>query len=438
MRKQRDRQAGRKSARKLTSCLALAATMSLTGCDSLLEVTDPDLVVPASISQSELFWAGAIGDFMTAVSGGNGMMVYVGLFTDEFQISGTYPTRIEVDERNIFLTNGTMEGRFRGLHAARVGAENAVGLLTEEFGSDSRIAEMNNFAGFTYVFFGEAYCSGVPYGSTPVGAASEQGNPTTTDETFALAIARFDSALGTANGSTHQVHLANIGKARAQLALGQFSAAAATVANVPSDYEYFIRHDENADGGANGVYQRNVDNSRWTVSDGEGTNGINFRSALDARLPWEVDPNDPLGFDALTPQYNQLIYGSRNDDIVLAGGLEAQLIIAEASLSSSPATWLGILNTLRAAEGMTALVDPGTTDGRVRMHFEERAWWLYASGHRLGDLRRMVRHYGYGEDDVFPTGLHFKGSDYGNQMNFPIPEDETNNPNFVQCLSTAA
>jgi hypothetical protein len=50
----------------------------------------------------------------------------------------------------------------------------------------------------------------------------------------------------------------------------------------------------------------------------------------------------------------------------------------------------------------------------------------------------MVRHYGYGEDDVFPTGLHFKGSDYGNQMNFPIPEDETNNPNFVQCLDTAA
>ena len=144
MRKQRERAAGRKSARKLTSCLALAATMSLAGCDSLLDVTDPDLVVPASISQSELFWAGAIGDFMTAVSGGNGMMVYVGLFTDEFQHSGTYPTRIEVDERNIFLTNGTMEGRFRGLHAARVGAENAVGLLTEEFGSDSRIAEMKS------------------------------------------------------------------------------------------------------------------------------------------------------------------------------------------------------------------------------------------------------------------------------------------------------
>ena len=110
------------------------------------------------------------------------------------------------------------------------------------------------------------------------------------------------------------------------------------VASVPSNFEYFIRHDENADGGANGIYSQNVDQSRWTVATGEGTNGLQFRAALDPRLPWELDPTDPLGFDALTAQYNQLIYTSRNDDIVLAGGLEAQLIIAEASLSSSPAT----------------------------------------------------------------------------------------------------
>jgi len=84
------------------------------------------------------------------------------------------------------------------------------------------------------------------------------------------------------------------------------------------------------------------------------------------------------------------------------------------------------------------LADPGTTDGRVRLHFDERAWWLYATGHRLGDLRRMIRHYGYAEDDVFPTGTHFKGSDYGNQVVFPIPEPETNNPNFTGCLNMSA
>jgi hypothetical protein len=361
-------------------------------------------------------------------------MVYVGLFTDEFQSSGTFPTRIEVDERDISLRNNTMEGVFRALHAARVGAENARALLAADFGADPRIAEMNNLAGFTYVFFGEAYCSGVPYGSTRVGAGSQQGIPTTTGGTFAIAIARFDAALATAGASNTQRHLASIGKARALLAIGQFNAAAATVANVPLDFEYLIRHDEDADGGANGIYSQNVAQSRWTVADGEGTNGIGYRSGLDTRLPWERDPSSPMGFDNQTLQFNQLIYTSVNDDVVLAGGLEARLIIAEASLVVSPTAWLAILNALRTAEGIPALVDPGTTDGRVRMHFEERAWWLYASGHRLGDLRRMVKYYGYDAEEVFPTGAHFKGSDYGDQVNFPIPEDETNNPNFVACL----
>lgn len=438
MRKQGDSGAGRMGVRKLTSWLALTVTIAFGGCDSLLQVTDPDLVLPASVTQSELFWSGALGDFMIAISSSEGMMVYSGLFTDEFQSSGTFPSRIEVDERDISLTNNTMEAVFRFLHRARVGAENAAGLLSEEFVRDPRIAEMNSLAGFTYVFFGEVYCSGVPYGSTPVGADSQQGLPTTTDETFALAIARFDAALATTEGSSTQRNLASIGKARAQLALGRFASAATTVSNVPSDFAYLIRHHEEASGGANGIYSQNVIQSRWTVSDFEGTNGLRFRSSLDARLPWELDPNSPVGFDNQTPQYNQLLYTSINDDVVLASGLEARLIIAEASLSTSPATWLALLNTLRAERGLPPRIDPGTTEGRVRVHFAERAFWLYASGHRLGDLRRMVRHYGFDEEDVFPTGAHFKGSNYGDQVNFPIPEDETNNPNFEQCLSTAA
>ena len=429
----------RRSTRTLAACAALVALVGTGGCESLLEVTDPDLVVPESIDQSELFWAGAIGDFMDGVSSSDGMVVYVGMFTDEFELSGTFPTRLEVDERNIQLTNGTMEGTYRDLHAARVGAENAVTLLTEEFVTDSRIAEMNNLAGYTYVYFGEVYCSGVPYGSTPVGGDFTQGMQTTTDETFQIAIDRFDQALATADGDETQQHLANVGMARVQLALGQFAAAAASVAGVPDDFVYYIRHDQNASGGDNGVYSQNVLQGRWTVADGEGTNGIAFRSAMDSRLEWELDP-DETGFDEETPLYRQLVFTDRNDDMPLASGLEARLIEAEAALDADDVPgWLGILNQLRVDAGMAGdLTDPGTPDGQARLHFEERAWWLYATGHRLGDLRRMIRHYGYAEDDVFPTGTHFKGSDYGNQVVFPIPEPETNNPNFTGCLSMEA
>lgn len=429
----------RRPGRRLAAHVTLLVALGTAGCDSLLEVNDPDLVVPESITQSELFWAGAIGDFMDGVSSSDGMIVYVGMFTDEFELSGTFPTRLEVDERNIQLTNSTMEDAYRDLHAARVGAENAVELLTEEFGTDSRIAEMNNLAGYTYVYFGEAYCSGVPYGSSPVGGEFTQGLQTTTAETFQRAIDRFDAALASADGDATQVNLARVGKARAQLALGQFAEAAATVAGVPDDFVYLVRHDQNASGGDNGVYSQNVLQGRWTVSDNEGVNGIPFRTAMDPRLDWELDP-DEVGFDEETPLFRQLIFTDRNDDMPLATGLEAQLIEAEAALAADDfTTWLGILNQLRVGAGMAGdLMDPGNDSDRARLHFTERAWWLYATGHRLGDLRRMIRHYGFAEDDVFPTGTHFKGSDYGNQVVFPIPEPESTNQNFTGCLSMEA
>ena len=59
--------------------------------------------------------------------------------------------------------------------------------------------------------------------------------------------------------------------------------------------------------------------------------------------------------------------------------------------------------------------------------FRERAFWLYLSGHRLGDLRRMVRQYGRSADAVFPGGGgkpyiingNNKGGVFGNEVNLP-------------------
>jgi hypothetical protein len=60
--------------------------------------------------------------------------------------------------------------------------------------------------------------------------------------------------------------------------------------------------------------------------------------------------------------------------------------------------------------------------------FSERAFWFFATGHRLGDLRRLVRQYGRAAESVFPTGAYFKGGTYGPDVNLPIPFDELNNP----------
>ena len=49
---------------------------------------------------------------------------------------------------------------------------------------------------------------------------------------------------------------------------------------------------------------------------------------------------------------------------------------------------------------------------------------------------------GLNEQDVerliVPTGAYFKGGSYGTDLNFLIPFDEQNNPNFTQCLDTGA
>ncbi len=63
---------------------------------------------------------------------------------------------------------------------------------------------------------------------------------------------------------------------------------------------------------------------------------------------------------------------------------------------------------------------------------------LYSTGHRLGDLRRLIRQYGRGAETVFPTGVSFKGPVYGTDVNLPIPQEVENNGNFTACLDRGA
>jgi hypothetical protein len=119
------------------------------------------------------------------------------------------------------------------------------------------------------------------------------------------------------------------------------------------------------------------------------------------------------------------------------------LIEAEAALGGSPATALGILNTLRTTvPGLTPLTLQGTAAAQQDQLFSERGFWLYLTAHRMGDLRRLIRQYGRTEDAVFPSGTYSGrgGGTYGTQVAFPVPFEERNNPNFVpgSCNPNAA
>jgi starch-binding outer membrane protein, SusD/RagB family len=448
---------------------AFAATVGIACSPSeVLDITDPDIIDPTAVNSAAgavALYAGAIGDFSFGIVGDNGgqegLIEVGGMITDEMMHTETFPTRLEYELRAIDDRNGTLLGIFRQVQRSRASADAAVPLLRQYAPTPaSRVGEMFAISGMIYTFVGETYCSGVPF-STAYPTVT-YGMPQTTDQIFTTAAAKFDSALANAGGSAAITNLARIGKGRALLNLGQFANAAAAVAAVPLDFSYNTTHNTNSGRQQNGIHVFNYQSERWGVSDAEGTNGLNFRGAADPRVKAIRSPATNVGFDNVTPQWNLRKYPSPSARLPIAQGVEAKLIIAEALLQAGNVTaWLDTLNFLRTnirqvylnavdsliavsdtAGGTTAplpaLADPGTAAGRQDLLFRERAFWLYVTGHRLGDLRRLIRQYGRGAETVFPTGTHFKGTPYGPDVNVPVPFNERNNPNFSGCINRGA
>ncbi|HEU5175761.1 MAG TPA: hypothetical protein VFT96_13480, partial [Gemmatimonadaceae bacterium] len=98
-------------------------------------------------------------------------------------------------------------------------------------------------------------------------------------------------------------------------------------------------------------------------------------------------------------------------------------------LASNAVSAFLTLNALRADKGLPALIPAATAADREDQLFDERGFWLFGTGHRTGDLRRLVRQYGRNPETVFPTGAWHKGGFYGTDVNLPIPQAEENNPN---------
>jgi len=80
---------------------------------------------------------------------------------------------------------------------------------------------------------------------------------------------------------------------------------------------------------------------------------------------------------------------------------------------------------------------PSTTAGQQNLLFQERAIDLFLTSHRLGDMRRLVWQYNRSADAVFPIGPYEPtntskaGTNFGTDVNLPIPQEESNNPLFL-------
>src|SRR5437773_760711 len=355
----------------LLALLGVALVTAQAGCNDPLRVHISDIVPPGSLTDTAALAtlrAGAIGDFSIAYSGdhpdgsggtGEGVIMYGGLLADEWINSETFPTRIEVDARQtspaggLTTTNADVDLWYRLLHQARNSAEQAAAryaaLRTEDLGH----AEVLNLAGYTYLFFVETYCSGVPVSHLdPATGKIAYGVPLTTRQLIDTAIVRFDAATAAANLDTVSanatrkavmLNLAAVGKARALVDSGNFAAAAAVVAGVPTNFAYLSEAEAARSAGNIPGYFTALNQPRQNPADRAyfNPNPFNRTEPLTAAIPQMPD--------------------------------------------------------------LTA-TDTTNAGGAVNLLFNERARWLWLTAHRLGDLRRLIRQYGRLPNTVFPTG----------------------------------
>ena len=456
--------------------------------DRILEVEDIDVALPPAVqgvTALPSLLAGAIGDFGTAFNGGVqssglaldlNMVTLSGLISDELINTETFPTRIEVDQRQQqYQSNGSLRDAYYAIQQARAAADRTSDAYREFLPNDVGLAEALNLGALSLIIMAENYCGAVPISRETSPGVFEYGAPLTTTQLFERALAKADSALplalatattGTAANKTTQARLARIVRARALLNLNRPAEAGANLgeAEVPTTFQYFFKHSEVTGRQNNGTWATTASVARFGVPDREGTNGLPFRSEGDAVNA----SNDPrvgntrrtgagVGFDGVTPQWIQTKHGKRDSLAIIADGVEARLIQAEASLRAGDyPTALQIMNDLRANTALArlrgyvdanqqvrllpALLPAATPAAQQDQLFKERAYWLYLSSHRLGDLRRLVRQYSRGAETVFPTGGYHKPGTYGTDVNSPIPQAEDNNPNFERsaCVTTQA
>ena len=441
-----------------TSCTALmlAACASIT--DSLLTANIPDPIPPEVIRNAEgaLGLAnGALGTFRSITAGDESTWLFGGLLGDEWSTSSTFPQNDETDQRHILENNSQVTGMLYRLYRTRIRAAEAITALNKYVPANrALIAEMYFAKGFAEMQLAQDFCNGIPI-STLVDGVPQSGDPQTGAQVLTRAVASYDSALAFANGTDAQSVLisraARIGRGRALVGLGRYADASTAVSGIPTSFSY--THTFSLTTGTNTIWGQGFSAARYVVGDSlEGNarniyvkNALPFVSARDPRLPVTILTGN--GQDGQTRVRRTTLYGQLAP-IDVVNGIDARLIEAEAALAANDmVTFFAIQNALRAAppklgdvqpSGLAPLVDPGTPAARLSLLFREKAFWTFSRGQRLGDMRRLVSQYGRAVTDVFPVGIHYKGGDYGVDVNFPIVTDERNNPKFNGCIDRKA
>lgn len=353
--------------------LAIVAT---SACDTLLKVENPGDVTEEGLASEEaipVLVASAYGQLVDAF---DTYVLYTGLFADELIHSGSFPTFDQMDRRAVTEDNVNLRDIWRDMQQARFLADFAVDRVRNaDDPSDAQLAEGLAYAGWTRLFLAEMFCQ------IPMDAGPAQSPEAIMGEAETLLSESIQAAQASGEGDI--LNFARVGRARAQLFLGDDAGAAADANAVPEDFVFDAIYDQSANS-----------NDVWTFTVGrrETTIGPPFRN-LDEVPQCSVHPlaedlpectfttEGEFGPDNETPLFVPLVYPSQSSEIPIADGRMA---------------------------GWYAMEAAGTADPF------EMAVDLFLTGNRLAQMRR--------NNDPFLSG---------GQSCFPLPQEELDtNPNL--------
>lgn len=436
------------SAATVAAAALLAAACHGSVTDSVLRVTLPSIIDPVNVSTIDgavALRTGALARLRDMTASTESSWLFGGLLGDEWTTSSTFIQNDEADERRISLNNATVTNEFRTVNRARTAAQQAINANKKlRPAALTDIGEMYFVRGFAEMQIAQDWCNG-----TPMSDASDRvviyAGPSSNDVVFRRAIASFDTSLTFLTGADATTLLikqaVRVARARAQLGINDIAGAATTVAGIPNSFSYDLTFAPTS--GDNILWAQPFSSLRYSVGDTivktsagnfVAQAGIPFGTTNDPRVPTKrgtTKAQDGSVFVVTTSLWLQ------STTVALVNGLDARLIEAEAFLSAGDVTnFMASLNALRAAPPklgevqppvMAALTDPGTATARQDLLFREKAFWTFGRGQRLFDMRRLIRQYGRTQDQVFPTGTHYRGIPYGTDVNLPVPQDELNN-----------
>lgn len=396
-------------------------------------------------------------------------IVTAGLLTDELTYLATDANATDGTDRRE-IGNNTRSPVDETLHTLRAYARQARGVVSKYVSGETSAwqAQLLIYEAYAEILLADGWCSGIPLSTLDFEGDWTYRSGSTTEEVYEHAIQLLDSAYERDGNNPEIQNAAALLKARALLAMGKYTEAGLIAQGIDPKHSYKIRiafDNYVVEGESAAPFRYNRFVNQASISDKEGVNGLPFLTSRDPRTE-AVQVAAGRNANTIYAWFPAKYITSDSSDFILTSGIEARLILAEVALKDNDYHQFStILNSLRTNgtysatdttyssdntevidtlwnagiggfTGLGPLIDPGSLDGRLRLIFAERASWLFATGSRQGDLRRLVRNYGWSSEDVYPTGIYqgpgFNDS-YGTDTFFRISNKEFTNPHFEGC-----